>query len=247
MIRAEWVKVKRSSIWLVAAVMPILSVVLAVRVIGLDPAPEPVTWDVLTSHILPIHRDMIFPVTMAIVIAMMWRMETVGANWVLVRTNTANLFWFALAKTVVMILFALYSQGFVLIATMGAGTFYYGLPGVFSLAFLSTLGWCVVFALPIIFTQSALSIGIRSPITPVIMALAGCFLSYWIIPESSLYIVSLLLPYSLFIQSLPYPETIDQFIPILDQSDWIWIVGSNVVMTIIAFILMMLCLHWTRR
>ena len=166
LLAAEIIKLKRSSVWVVAVVLPLLAVITGTfnfyRNLGVFSAE----WGALTSQISLFYSMFFCSLGVALLASAAWRMEHRGTSWNAMRTSPHSPVSVVLAKTLVIVL-AWISGAFV----MGLGL---AMP---STVIASNL-LAVVSIIPLIALQSLLSMLMRSFAAPVALGFVGCVLGF---------------------------------------------------------------------
>lgn len=207
MFRAEFRKVKRSALWLIAIVIPLCAACIGAYTYQQELGAKAPDWDGLVQAIMDVHGAYIYPLGIALIAAFMWMDERRGASWTMMRTSTRHTYSMVIAKMAVLALVMAYMQGVTIMAILGVGTFYFRLPGVMPLAGGLLLLVGVFTGLPLMIFQSLLSSTTRSQITPFVVCLIGCALGLWIESFAPTHLIRLFIPQGLIGATLHYvPE-----------------------------------------
>lgn len=174
MFRAELTKLKRSSTWIIAFVLPTLAVVTGT--INYTGNRDTLTseWTSLTSQVTLFYGLLFYSMGISLLAATVWRMEHRGTNWNLLLTTTVKPIRLVVAKMAVILLPVAFMQIVLLAGTAISGTFIVGLDGTFPLEFALVCLISILAALPLITVQSLLSMLLRSFAAPVALCLLGC-------------------------------------------------------------------------
>jgi lantibiotic transport system permease protein len=173
-LRAELLKLKRSTTWLIALILPLLAVATGTAnfLNSLDGVAR--DWATLTSQITMFYGLLFFSMGIGVLAATAWRMEHRGTNWNLLLTATRRPVQLVLAKIAVIAVPVAAMQTVLVIGTFVSGTLVVGLDGVMPWQFVLVGVLSVVAALPLIAVQSLLSMLLRSFAAPVAICLLGC-------------------------------------------------------------------------
>lgn len=171
-ISAEWMKLRRSRIWWILLILPILSVLVGTANYYMNQGVLMKEWYSLWSQVGLFYGEFFFPILIAIVGSYMWRLEHLNKNWNLIMSAPVSAAGIFLAKWIVvgvllalvqLFFFALYLAGGKLAGLTSS------LPG--ELAGWLLRGW--IAALTISALQLALSMRIRSFAAPIGIGLCG--------------------------------------------------------------------------
>lgn len=207
MFRAELTKLRRSSTWIVALILPILAVVtgtvnLATNVEVLDSG-----WGSFTSQVVLFYGMIFYSMGISLLTATVWRVEHRGTNWNLVLTSTVGASRLSLAKIAVVLLPTAVMQGVLVAGTAVSGTFVLHLPGPFPWEFAVVGLVAVVAALPLIAVQSLLSMLLRSFAVPVALCLVGCVVGVAALTSTALHPLGYVLPQAITTRALNLGST----------------------------------------
>ena len=98
MFRAELVKLKRSSTWLIAAILPLLAVTTGTINLANNRDVLNSGWASFTSQVVLFYGMLFFSLGIGLLASTVWRMEHRGTNWYLVLTTTTRPSSLVLAK-----------------------------------------------------------------------------------------------------------------------------------------------------
>ncbi len=193
-LRAEILKLKRSAVWLIALVLPLVAVTtgnvnLANHADQLDSG-----WASLTSQVTLFYGLLFFSIGIGLIAATAWRMEHRGTNWSLLLTATRSPLRLVFAKLAVIAIPVAFMQ-FVLVAgTLLSGALVLHLDGGIPWSFVAVGALAVVTAAPLIALQSLLSMLLRSFAAPVAICLLGCVIGVATVMSEPLRPLSFVLP-----------------------------------------------------
>ena len=163
---AEAIKLKRSSAWVVAVLVPLLAVITGTFNLYGNRETIPQNWVSLTSQMTLFYSMMFCPLGVALLASAVWRVEHRGTSWNAMRT-TPHSPTPVLAMQVILVVLAWISGSLV----MGLGP---AMPTAFIVSgFLAVVG-----AAPLVAVQSLLSMLMRSFAAPVAVAFVGCVVGF---------------------------------------------------------------------
>ena len=174
---AEAIKLKRSSAWVVAVLVPLLAVITGTFNLYGNRETIPQNWVSLTSQMTLFYSMMFCPLGVALLASAVWRVEHRGTSWNAMRTTPHSPIAVALAKTLVIFVPVLAMQVVFMVLAWISGTFIMGLGPAMPLVFIVADLLAIVGALPLIAVQSLLSMLMRSFAAPVAVAFVGCVIA----------------------------------------------------------------------
>jgi hypothetical protein len=206
-LRAELVKLKRSSTWLIALILPLLAVTtgtvnLAKNIDLLDAG-----WASFTSQVVLFYGLLFFSMGIGVLTATVWRMEHRGTNWNLLLTTTRQPVRLVLAKIAAIAVPVAAMQAVLVVATFVSGRFVLHLEGAFPWQFALVCALAVVAALPLIAVQSLLSMLLRSFAAPVAICLVGCVIGVATVTSIALRPLSYVVPQAINTRTLNLGST----------------------------------------
>ncbi|MGZ0067602.1 ABC transporter permease [Microbacterium arborescens] len=174
MFRAEMRKLRRSSTWIIAIVLPLLAVVTGTLNLSANADALDAGWASFTSQVVLFYGLLFFSMGISLLAAAVWRVEHRGSNWNLLLTSTVRPTSLATAKIVAVLVPVALMQVVLVAGTAVAGTLVLGLDGAFPWQFAIVGAVAIVAAVPLIALQSLLSMLLRSFAAPVAICLLGC-------------------------------------------------------------------------
>ena len=178
MLRAELIKLKRSSLWVIAVILPLLAVTTGSLNYWSNRGVLNQAWASLFGQVFLFYGMFYLSMGVGLLAAAAWRMEHQGTNWNLLRTNTSNALSLILCKIVVIIIPVAFMQIILLAGTWIVGLFIVdngtadaGQPPVM---YLVAGLLAVLVAVPLVALQSLLSGLLRSFAMPVVICFLGC-------------------------------------------------------------------------
>ena len=100
LLAAEALKLRRSAVWVVAVVLPVLTVVSGTVNLLMNDLPR--QWEGLVSQVLVFYSLFFFSLGVALLGSAAWRPEHRGSSWNAMRTTTHSPQALAAAKTLVI-------------------------------------------------------------------------------------------------------------------------------------------------
>ena len=178
LVAAEAIKLKRSSVWAVTVLLPLLAVVSGSVNYSINSGMLPRTWVALTSQITVFYAMMFCSLGVALLASAVWRVEHRGTSWNAMRTTPHTATAVALAKTLVLFAPLLVMQVILVVLAWISGTFFMGLGPAMPVSFTVSALLGVLAAAPLIAVQSLLSMLMRSFAAPVAVAFIGCAVGF---------------------------------------------------------------------
>lgn len=212
-IRAENCKLRRSPIWLVFLILPLLSAIYGTFNFVQNLEILKLEWHYLwTQHTL-FYATFFFAPLMAVYASYLWRLEHLGHNWNLIATAPVPLFQLYFSKFIVTARMALLTQGWVFVLFLAFGKLWARIPGWPPLEILLWMLRGLAGGLIIVALQLLLSMIIRSFAVPVLIALGGGIAGMLFVSKGT----GLFWPYALMILGMNANKTEDMvtggFIP----------------------------------
>lgn len=184
LLAAEAIKLRRSSAWVVAVLLPLLAVITGtVNFIMNRESFE--GWISLSSQITLFYSMMFCSLGIALLASTVWRVEHRGTSWNAMRTTPHSPAAVALAKTLVILVPVLAMQGVLLTLAWLAGIAVAGLGPAIPTAFVASGLLATLGALPLVAVQSLLSMLMRSFAAPVAVAFLGCVVSFGLLASQN--------------------------------------------------------------
>ena len=171
---AEAIKLKRSSAWVVAVLVPLLAVITGTFNLYGNRETIPQNWVSLTSQMTLFYSMMFCPLGVALLASAVWRVEHRGTSWNAMRTTPHSPTAVALAKTLIIFVPVLAMQAILVVLAWISGSLVMGLGPAMPTAFIVSGFLAVVGAAPLVAVQSLLSMLMRSFAAPVAVAFVGC-------------------------------------------------------------------------
>ena len=171
---AEAIKLKRSSAWVVAVLVPLLAVITGTFNLYGNRETIPQDWVSLTSQMTLFYSMMFCPLGVALLASAVWRVEHRGTSWNAMRTTPHSPTAVALAKTLIIFVPVLAMQAILVVLAWISGSLVMGLGPAMPTAFIVSGFLAVVGAAPLVAVQSLLSMLMRSFAAPVAVAFVGC-------------------------------------------------------------------------
>jgi len=175
--RAELIKLKRSSTWLIALILPSLAVVTGTINLANNKDALDSGWASFTSQVVLFYGLLFYSMGISLLAATVWRMEHRGTNWNLLLTTTAQ-------PPCIL-----------------------GLDGPFPWQFAVVGLLALIAAIPLTAAQSLLSMLLRSFAAPVALCLLGCVIGIAAVTSTALRPVGYVLPQAINTRALNLGST----------------------------------------
>ena len=184
LLAAEIIKLKRSSVWVVAVMLPLLAVITGTANFMINRESFE-GWISLSSQITLFYSMMFCSLGIALLASTVWRVEHRGTSWNAMRTTPHSPTAVALAKTLVILVPVLAMQVVLLALTWLAGAIIAGLGPAIPIAFVASSLLAILGALPLVALQSLLSMLMRSFAAPVAVAFLGCVMGFGLLASQN--------------------------------------------------------------
>ncbi|WP_315584428.1 ABC transporter permease [Actinomyces viscosus] len=181
---AEAIKLRRSSVWVVAVLLPLLAVITGTANFMMNRESFD-GWISLSSQVTLFYSMMFCSLGIALLASTVWRTEHRGTSWNAMRTTPHSPVTVVAAKTLVIFLPVLAMQVVLLALTWLAGSTVAGLGPAMPATFIISGLLAVVSAAPLVAVQSLLSMLLRSFAAPVALAFIGCVVSFGLLLKQS--------------------------------------------------------------
>lgn len=185
LLAAEAIKLKRSSVWVVAVLLPLLAVITGTFNFYANREVLPQTWVSLTSQMTLFYSMMFCSLGVALLASAVWRVEHRGTSWNAMRATSHSPTAVALAKTLVISAPVLVMQAVLVALAWISGTFVMGLGPAMPTTFIVAGFLGVIGAAPLVAVQSLLSMLMRSFAAPVAVAFVGCIIGFGLLANQS--------------------------------------------------------------
>lgn len=233
MLRAELLKLKRSSTWLIALVLPLLAVTTGTINLVNNRETLDAGWASLTSQVTLFYGLLFFSIGIGLLAATAWRMEHRGTNWNLILTTTRQPIKLVLAKITAIAVPVASMQTVLVIGTLVSGTLLLHLDGAVPWQFALVGALAVIAALPLIALQSLLSMLLKSFAAPVAICLFGCVLGVATVTSVTLRPISYVLPQALNTRALNLGSTALTGSGALTVGDTVPLIGTALGLTVV--------------
>ncbi|MFD3688396.1 ABC transporter permease [Nocardiopsis sp. NPDC058631] len=195
-VRAEFLKLKRSLSWAVVVLLPLMAVITgAVNTLVSDQRLGD-GWHTLWMRVVVFYGLFPLAVGVAVLASLVWRVEHQGGNWNALMGRKVSSLDVVVAKAAVLAALAAAMQAVLLGGVIVAGKLVFALPGVLPPQYVLVSVVIVVACLPVAALQSTLSMLMRSFATPVAVALLGATAGALLL-MTRLDALSMILPYGL--------------------------------------------------
>ncbi len=207
MFRAELTKLRRSSTWIIALVLPLLAVVTGTINLANNTEALDAGWASFTSQVVLFYGLLFYSMGISLLAATVWRIEHRGTNWTLLLTTTAQPLRLVLAKLAVVLVPVAVMQVVLVGGTAVSGLFVLHLDGAFPWQYALVGLIAIVAALPLIAAQSLLSMLVKSFAAPVALCLLGCVIGVAAVTSIALRPLGYVLPQAINTRALNLGST----------------------------------------
>lgn len=184
LLAVEVLKLRRSSVWVVAVILPVLAVVSGSVNYMMNRSQLSHGWGSLTSQVFIFYGLFFCSLGIALLASASWRPEHRGTSWNAMRTTEHSPVAVAAAKTLVLTAPVTAMQITVILLTWAVGACL-GLGIAPPSAFVAECLLAVLAAQPLIAVQSLLSMRMRSFAAPVAVCFAGLVVSTALVMKGS--------------------------------------------------------------
>lgn len=174
-IAVEWLKLRRSGIWLVVLVLPLISVLIGSANYYLNQSVLLNGWYSLWTQVSLFYGEFFLPILIAICCAYVWRLEHLNHNWNMIMASPISAAQLYFAKLVVVSMLILLGQALFMGLYWLTGTLF-SIPGSLP---VETMGWSLrgwYASVSITALQLGLSQRIRSFAMPIGISLCAVFI-----------------------------------------------------------------------
>ncbi|MDO4258263.1 MAG: ABC transporter permease [Actinomycetaceae bacterium] len=205
MIRAEILKLRRSSVWAFAVILPLLAVISGGVNYWMNREMLSNGWDSMTSQVTLFYGMLFYSIGVALLIASLWRPEHQTSSWntalVTGRPRMAPI----AAKMIVAMIPVAAIQVCLLALTFIFGKAI-GLDGGLPASFIQGALFVIVVSIPLVLFQSLLSMVMKSFAAPVAISMGLCLIGFLALAGSASNgiadVVSWILPHALVTRSM---------------------------------------------
>lgn len=237
MFAAELVKLKRSSLWIVAIILPVLAITTGTMNYQNNSGALDGGWASFTSQVVLFYGLLFFSIGIGLLTATVWRVEHRGTNWNLLLTTTRRTVPLAAAKIGAIALAVIVMQLILVAGTFISGTFLLSLDGPFPWQFAVIGLLTIVAALPLIAVQSLLSMLLKSFAVPVAICLIGCVVGVASVTSTALQPVGYILPQAIITRAMNLGSTAISGSGELTLSDLLPIIITSLTLTSLVMVL----------
>lgn len=207
MFRAELLKLRRSTTWLIALILPVLAVATGTINLANNTETLDAGWPSFTSQVTLFYGLLFYSMGIALLAATAWRMEHRGTNWNLLLTTTRKPLTLVVAKIAAITVPVAFMQVVLVMGTLVSGMVFLDLDGAIPWQFALVGVISVVAALPLIAVQSLLSMLLKSFAAPVAICLLGCVIGVASVTSVALRPLSFVLPQGINTRALNLGST----------------------------------------
>lgn len=184
LITVEILKLKRSAVWVVAVLLPLLAVITGSVNYVMNPEALTQGWVSLSSQVTLFYSIMFFSLGVALLASAAWRVEHRGTSWNAMRTTSHSPVAVVTAKTLAIVVPTAAMQVVLMALTWVVGMCL-GLGPAIPASFVAAGALSVVVAMPLVALQSLLSMLMRSFAAPVALCFGGCVMGFGLLAGQS--------------------------------------------------------------
>ncbi|WP_017571268.1 ABC transporter permease [Nocardiopsis halotolerans] len=237
MILAELTKLRRSALWIMAVVLPLLAVITGTVNYGANEEALSSGWASYWSQVVIFYGMLFMSMGIAVMASAAWRMEHRGHNWNLLMATPARAFAILGAKLVSLALMVVVMQLVLLLMVVLSGKLVLGLDGWLPWHSTAAALLGVVAALPVVALQSLLSMLVRSFAAPVALGLLGCVAGAGVLYSGVGGVIAHVVPQALVSRSLSLGSTAVSDAGAIDPSTTSAVVFAAVSVTLVLWTL----------
>jgi len=207
MFTAELTKLKRSSLWIIALILPVLAITTGTINYQNNTGALDGGWASFTSQVVLFYGLLFFSIGIGLLAATVWRVEHRGTNWNLLLTTTRHPLLLVAAKVAAITLPIIFMQLTLVIGTFLSGTFLLNLDGPFPWQFAVIGLLTIIASLPLVAAQSLLSMLLKSFAAPVAICLIGSVIGVASVTSTALQPVGYVLPQAIITRTMNLGST----------------------------------------
>ncbi|BDA64104.1 hypothetical protein MANAM107_09380 [Actinomyces capricornis] len=184
LIAVEILKLKRSAVWVVTGLLPLLAVITGSANYAMNSGVLSQGWVSLSSQVTLFYSMAFFSLGVALLASAAWRVEHRGTSWSAMRTGVHSAAAVVAAKTLATMLPVAAMQAVLIALTwvVGVGL---GLGPAIPAGFVLAGLLAIVVSLPLVALQSLLSMLMRSFAAPVALCFGGCVAGFGMLAGQS--------------------------------------------------------------
>lgn len=184
LLGAEAVKLRRSAVWVVALLLPLMAVVTGTVNYAANQGALSAGWVSMSSQVTLFYSMIFFSMGVSLLASTAWRVEHRGSSWNAMRATPHRPAAVVMAKTLVILVPTAAMQAALVAMTWVAGMAL-GLGPVMPASFLASGALAVLAAMPLVALQSLLSMLMRSFAAPVALCFGGCVAGFGMLAAGS--------------------------------------------------------------
>ncbi|RRD28892.1 ABC transporter permease [Actinomyces bowdenii] len=184
LILVELVKLKRSAVWVVTVLLPLMAVVTGSVNYAMNSEALSQGWVSLSSQVTLFYSMLFFSLGVALLASAAWRVEHRGTSWNAMRTTGHSPVAVVLSKTLAIVVPVTVMQAVLVVLTWMVGMCL-GLGPAIPASFVAAGLLAIVVSLPLVALQSLLSMLMRSFAAPVALCFSGCVVGFGMLASQS--------------------------------------------------------------
>lgn len=184
LIAVELVKLKRSAVWVVSLLLPLMAVITGSVNYMANREALAAGWVSMSSQVTLFYSILFFSLGVSLLVSTAWRVEHRGTSWNAMRTTGHSATAVVVAKSLV-VLVPVAAMQVILVALTWVVGMALGLGPAIPPSFVVSCLLAVPICLPLVAVQSLLSMLMRSFAAPVALAFGGCVLGFGMLAAQS--------------------------------------------------------------
>lgn len=199
-LAAELLKLRRSAVWVVVAILPLLTVITGTVNYVLNAGVLTGEWDSYWGQITVFYGLLFLSVGIAVLASSVWRMEHQG-NWPRLMAGPTSSWSIVAAKLGALAVLIVAMQAILIVLSWIAGVVFAGMSPAMPAKFVVSAAVAALAGLSVAALQSMLSMLIRSFAAPIALGVLGCVVAIGLVLSGS-GVLTKLVPYSLVTNAL---------------------------------------------
>lgn len=200
-LAAEILKLRRSAVWVVVLILPLLSVITGTVNFVMNAGVLDNEWDSYWSQVTLFYGLIFASVGVAVLCSAMWRMEHLG-NWPRLMAGPTSTGAIVGAKLGALAVLVAAMQAALFVFAWIAGVVFAGMPLAIPARFAVGAIVAALASLSVAALHSFISMLVRSFAAPVAVAVLGCVVGVGLLLSGASQAVSSLIPYTLVTRAL---------------------------------------------
>lgn len=184
LLGAEAVKLRRSAVWVVVLLLPLMAVVTGTVNYAANQGVLSAGWVSMSSQVTLFYSMIFFSMGVSLLASTVWRVEHRGSSWNAMRATPHSPAAVVLAKTLIILVPTAAMQAALVAMTWVAGMAL-GLGPILPASLPVSATLAMLAAMPLVALQSLLSMLMRSFAAPVALCFGGCVAGFGMLAAGS--------------------------------------------------------------